>query len=85
MVDYDGLFVYTNIGFPASVHDSAVFYASQLYRDINAQQTLIGPDYRIIGDRAFTATDYMIRSTEQIGANCARAIVENAFRQLFIC
>ena len=82
VVDYDGLFLFTHIGFPASVHDSAVFLVSQLYRDIIQSRTIIGPDYKIIGDSAFGATDYMIRSTEQIGSGCARAIVENAFGQL---
>ena len=66
LVDYDGLFLYTHIVFLTAGHDSGVFQASQVYKKIESAST----DYKIIGDSAFAASDYMIRSSEAIGSRC---------------
>ena len=81
-VDYNGKFIYMNVGYPSTVNDSAIFRASALNRDIQTGATFIGPDFRIIGDSAFAASDFMIRSTEEIGSANARTIVENSFGQI---
>jgi hypothetical protein len=82
VVDYNASFLYMHIGYPASVHDMAIFRSSQFYSDIENGCTIIGPDYRIIGDSAFAASPFLVRSTDAIGHGSARAVIENAFGQL---
>ena len=76
------MFLYMHIGYRAHLHDMAIFSTCSLYRDIVDGNTIIRPDFQIIGDSAFAASEFLLRSAEAINNGSARAIIENAFGQL---
>ncbi|CAB5364010.1 unnamed protein product [Rhizophagus irregularis] len=89
IVDYRGMFIDYEIGWPGSVHDAKVYKNSYFYR--NVSKIIKGEEY-LLGDSAYPISTFLIKpfvnsqNPLQIRFNVIhslhRVVVENAFGRL---
>jgi len=89
IVDYRGIFIDYEIGWPGSVHDAKVYKNSYFYKNVSK---IIKEDEFLLGDSAYPLSTFLIKPftnpqiTSQIQFNVIhslhRVVVENAFGRL---
>ncbi|GBC48126.2 putative nuclease HARBI1 [Rhizophagus irregularis DAOM 181602=DAOM 197198] len=89
IVDYRGMFIDYEIGWPGSVHDAKIYKNSYFYRNIS--KIIKGEEY-LLGDSAYPISTFLIKpfvnsqNPSQIRFNVIhslhRVVVENAFGRL---